>query len=112
MPFNVSMWSKLIFLGANTLIAYGCMSEALKYIPANKVSMIITLNPIITIATMELLKPFQLQWPAPEKTTFIGFFGACLLVLGVILSIKKLAKKLQFRIRESDTLFKAKHVPY
>ena len=39
-------WALLVFLGANTLISYGCLSLALKYLEAGKVSIIIVLNPI------------------------------------------------------------------
>jgi len=55
-------WLLLVFLGANTLIAYGCISAALKYIEANKVSAIIINNPIITFLTMALLTRLNVSW--------------------------------------------------
>ena len=55
-------WLVMVFLGANTLLGYGFLGEAFKRLPAWQVSLIITLNPLITIAAMELLKPLELAW--------------------------------------------------
>ena len=38
-------WLSLIFCGFNTLIAYGTLAEAVKYIPLALISVIISLNP-------------------------------------------------------------------
>lgn len=79
----------LIFLGLNTLIAYGCLGEALKRAPANKISIIITLNPLITIFVMNVLAQFQVSWIKYETITIQGYLGAFLVVLGAILIVRK-----------------------
>ncbi len=52
---SFGMWMLVIFLGLNTLIAYGTLAEAFKYLQASKVSIIITLNPIITISALTVM---------------------------------------------------------
>ena len=85
----LSDWLTLIFLGANTLIAYGTLGEALKLLPANQVSAIIVLNPLITLIVVGVLSVQQLPWLSSESTTVIGYAGALLLLAGVGLVVKK-----------------------
>jgi len=80
-------WILLIILGLNTLIAYGTLAEAFKYVEANKVSVIITLNPIITFTTLAILAVLHIDWVDPESITIFGFAGAFLVIIGVILVI-------------------------
>lgn len=82
-------WLILIFLGANTLIAYGMLGEALKLLPANQVSAIIVLNPLITLVLVGVLSYWNLSWLASESTTLTGYAGALLLLAGVGLVVKK-----------------------
>ena len=79
----------LTFLGANTLIAYGTLGEALKLLPANQVSAIIVLNPMITLIVVGILSIQQLPWLSSESTTPVGYAGALLLLAGVGLVVKK-----------------------
>lgn len=89
--YNINLQSGLVlvFLGVNTLLAYGFIGEALKYAPANKVSIIITLNPIITIITMAILDTFNYDWLGKETTSIFGYFAALLVILGAVLAIYK-----------------------
>ncbi len=79
----------LIFLGANTLIAYGTLGEAIKLIPANQVSAIIVLNPLITMIAVGILSVYNLPWLSSESTTIVGYAGGLLLLTGVGLVVKK-----------------------
>jgi drug/metabolite transporter (DMT)-like permease len=90
---NISQWTLLIFLGINTLIAYGSLAAALKYIEANKVSIIITLNPIITFVAMFVLDLLDVAWIEPENINFYGFIGAGGVLAGVILAVRKPGRK-------------------
>ena len=81
------VWGLLLFLGVNTLLAYGAIAEAFRYIPANKVGIIVTLNPIITIATMALLGHIGVTWIQPERISIYGLLGAALIISGVIITI-------------------------
>lgn len=78
-------WLLLVFLGANTFIAYTCLAQALKYIEANRVSMIIIINPIITFITMAILTEINVSWIEHERFSVLTFFGAILVISGAIL---------------------------
>ncbi len=80
-------WILLIVLGLNTLIAYGALAEAFKYVEANKVSVIIALNPIITFIAMIVLAALEVKWIDKETITLFGFVGAILVIIGAILVI-------------------------
>ena len=80
-------WVLLVFLGVNTLIAYGALAMALKYLEANKISVIITLNPIITFIIMAYLGFIGVTWIQHEKFNLIIFAGAAIVLLGAILTV-------------------------
>ncbi len=80
-------WMLMIYLGLNTLIAYGSLAMAFKYLEANKVSVIITMNPIITFIAMGLLTYMEVSWIEPELLTTKGIIAALLVVGGAILAV-------------------------
>ena len=86
---RMSGWALLIFLGINTLVAYGSLAEAIKYIPVSLISVIVTLNPFITLTAMHLLAQIGSEWVAPEVIGLWGYMGACTAIAGVILVIRK-----------------------
>ena len=81
------LWALLVFLGLNTILAYGAIAEAFRFIPANKVGIIVTLNPIVTIVTMGILTTLGVTWIDPERISIFGFAGAALIVTGVVIAI-------------------------
>jgi drug/metabolite transporter (DMT)-like permease len=90
---NTAHWILLIFLGANTLIAYGSLAAAFKYLEAYKVSIIITLNPIITFIAMAVLNSLNVSWIQPEVISFYGYAGALMVLTGAILAVKKSGRR-------------------
>ena len=82
-------WALLVFLGANTLISYACLSLALKYLEAGKVSIIIVLNPIITFILMGILTWMQVDWIAGEHFSVLSITGALVALAGAILVVRK-----------------------
>lgn len=86
---SIGYWALLIFLGANTLISYGCLSLALKYLEAGKVSIIIILNPIITFILMGILTALSVDWIAGEHFSVLSIAGALIALGGAILVIRK-----------------------
>lgn len=71
---------------ANTLLAYGALAEALVHWDASRVSAILPLSPLFTIAFMSLVARW---WPglvAPERLTLIGLAGAIATVAGAMLT--------------------------
>ncbi len=81
----------MIFLGANTFIAYTALAEALKYTDASIVSIIIIINPIITFITMGILTAMDVSWVAHEQFSIITILGATLVITGIFLVAKKKA---------------------
>ena len=86
-------WLLLLFLGANTLIAYTCLAQALKYTEANKVSVIILVNPIITFVTMGILTHLNVEWIAHERFSMFTILGASLVLTGAYFVSKKSRKQ-------------------
>jgi drug/metabolite transporter (DMT)-like permease len=91
--FSTNLWILLVCLGIITIIAYGCLAEAFKYIEANKISVIVTLNPIITFTAMAVLGAMNVDWIDAEVTTIYGIFGAFIVIIGAVLVV--LPKKMK-----------------
>ena len=77
-------WYILIYLGLNTVIAYGSLAMAIKFTEATRVSVIITLNPIITFVTMAILTRLDVSWIEPESFSLLSIFGALSVLTGAI----------------------------
>ncbi len=84
---TTGMWILLVFLGVNTLLAYGSLSLAIKYAEANKVSAIITLNPLITFLTMAILANMNVLWIERENFTMMSFMAALVVLSGATLVV-------------------------
>jgi len=82
--YGLYEWSLLLLLGLNTLVAYGLFGAALKYAPASQVSIIITLNPILTLIIIALGSSY-FDFIPDEPVTYTGYIGAALVFLGVTL---------------------------
>lgn len=80
-------WYLLIYLGLNTVLAYGSLAMAIKLTEATRVSVIILLNPIITFVTMAILTKMEVPWIAPEYFSLLSLFGALTVLGGAILVI-------------------------
>lgn len=80
-------WAIVVFLGVNTLVAYGSIALAFKYTEAYKVSIIVTLNPIITLITMSILTYLQVSWIQPESMTLYSLIGAVLVIGGAVTAV-------------------------
>lgn len=80
-------WYILIYLGLNTVLAYGSLSMAIKLTEATRVSVIITLNPIITFITMAILTRMKVSWIEPEYFSLFSILGALSVLGGAILVI-------------------------
>ena len=87
-------WGLLMFLlGANTLVAYTTLAQALKYAEANKVSIIIIINPVITFTTMGILTHLNVSWIQHERFSLVTILGAALVISGAILVSRKKRKR-------------------
>lgn len=82
------MWGLMLFLGLNTFLAYSFLGEAFKFADANKVGIIITLNPLITIFVMTVLAYIEVSWISPDVLSLNGFISALAVIAGAILAVK------------------------
>ncbi len=86
---NWVTWLLLLFVGLNTLFSYTFLSLALKNTEANKVSIIIIINPVITFITMGILTRLNVSWIQHERFSVITILGAFLVISGAILVAKR-----------------------
>ncbi|MFZ8932751.1 MAG: DMT family transporter [Bacteriovoracaceae bacterium] len=86
---ELSFWPILlvILLGLNTLLAYSFVGEALKRVEANLVGVIITLNPLITVATVLILETLGIGSFGPENLTFKALLGIFSFITGAIIFV-------------------------
>jgi drug/metabolite transporter (DMT)-like permease len=79
-------WLLLGFCALNTLVAYGAFAEALEHWEASRVSAILAVTPLLTIAVVAAV---HASWPeviALEHVSAWGFVGAALVVAGSAMS--------------------------
>ena len=84
---NAAGWIVLIFLGMNTLLAYGALAEAVERVPLSLISILITLNPLITLAGMWVLNTFWVESLPAENIGWTGYLGGAVAVGGVTLVV-------------------------
>ncbi|BBD57563.1 hypothetical protein NIES2109_03300 [Nostoc sp. HK-01] len=72
----------LIFCALNTLIAYGAFAESLEHWEASRVSAVLTLAPIVTLISVELVAILVPTLIPAENITITGMVGAILVVAG------------------------------
>ena len=80
-------------LGLNTILAYGCLSVALKYLPATQVSPIITMNPLLTIVLITLIDFMEWEFIPADPIGWKGYAGALIAIMGVRFVLSKKAKQ-------------------
>ncbi|WP_439181941.1 DMT family transporter [Carboxylicivirga taeanensis] len=81
------IWALMVALGLNTVVAYGTLSAAFKYTEANKISIIIIMNPVITFLALEVLIALDIQWFSMAKVSPMAYLGALLVLGGTVLAI-------------------------
>jgi drug/metabolite transporter (DMT)-like permease len=77
----------LLFLGLNTLGAYGSIAFALKYLEANKISVILIQNPVITFIALFILDQMEVTWIKGEQLTLLTMIGAVMVIIGGIMTV-------------------------
>ena len=80
-------WFLVLFLGLNTLIAYGAIALAFRYMDSSKVSVIITMSPIMTFGIMYLFAIYNVKLIAPEHFSLLSIIGAFIALSGSVFVI-------------------------
>jgi drug/metabolite transporter (DMT)-like permease len=99
---GITGWLILLFLGLNTLIAYGLLAMAIQYIEANKVSVILVLNPLLTVALMSIISHSGATWIKPEHYTMVTIVGAFIVLTGAIITIFRKNRPDKTAVKRND----------
>lgn len=75
-------WLAVLYCAVNTIGAYGAFAEALAHWEASRVSAILALTPLLTVATVSLFAAFVPGLVAPERIGTLGWLGALTVVAG------------------------------
>ena len=86
-------WLLLIVLGLNTLLAYGALAEAVECIPLSLISVLITLNPLITLGGMWMLSTLGIAVLPAENISGSGYLGGIIAVSGVVFVVASASTK-------------------
>lgn len=81
---TISPWQMgiLAFCALNTLIAYGAFAESLAHWEASRVSAVLSLTPLVTLASTSLLPLLWQNSPIIDPLTGLGWIGSIFVVLG------------------------------
>lgn len=79
-------WALLLFLTANTLIAYGAFAKAMASWEASRVSATLALIPLMTLALSSVISALWPDYIEVEPMNWISWLGALTVVLGSLLA--------------------------
>ncbi len=79
-------YALLAFCCLNTLIAYGCFAEALNLWDASKVSAVLALAPLFTIATLKVIVIVNPDYAFTDRLSILSVLGAVLIMVGSALT--------------------------
>ncbi len=80
------------FLGLNTILAYGSLSVALRYLPATQVSPILTMNPLLTLVLLALMEWMRWTIIPADPISWVGYLGAIIAIFGIRFVLAKKIK--------------------
>ena len=89
----LSIHALYVFLGLNTILAYGCLSVALRNLPATQVSPILIMNPLLTLVFILIIDHMEWGFIPADPIGWSGYLGALLAVLGVVYVITQRSTK-------------------
>jgi len=76
----------LLYCALNTLAAYGAFAEALAHWEASRVSAVLAITPLLTMASVTLVHHIDPRLVDAERIGMIGFIGAAMVVGGSALT--------------------------
>ena len=79
-------WALLLFLTANTLIAYGAFAKAMAAWEASRVSATLALVPLMTLALSSVIGALWPEYIEVEPMNWISWLGALSVVFGSLLA--------------------------
>jgi len=85
LSLNTTQACALVFCIVNMVIAYGTFAEALAHWDASRVSAVLALVPLVTLAVIHVGSGIVPELIAAEPLGAVGVLGACLVVAGSLL---------------------------
>ena len=82
LELNNFQLSMLAFGAANTAIAYGCFTEAMRFWNASRVSAVISIVPVLTLASGYILHQLFPEYIPQESINLLSIVGAFVVVIG------------------------------
>ncbi len=82
LSLNATELALLVFLGINTIIAYGSFGLAMSYWESSRVSAILPLAPLLTLTFAYCLNQWTVASIPTEPMDWLGIAGALLVVVG------------------------------
>lgn len=83
---SMGQYAVLVYCCANMLLAYGCFAEALAHWEASRVSAVVAISPLLTLAMSVAAHSIWPEWIMPEELNALGLLGAVLVVVGSVLA--------------------------
>jgi drug/metabolite transporter (DMT)-like permease len=77
-------WWAIGYCAFNTIAAYAAFAEAMALWDASRVSAILSMTPVFTVACVAILAPLFPAHLQPERIALMGFVGGALVVAGSI----------------------------
>lgn len=78
----------LVFCIVNMLGSYGTFAEALAHLEASRVSALLAIVPLTSLAAIRIARLIMPELVAPEPLTWLGIGGAALVVTGSLLAVQ------------------------
>lgn len=79
-------WLAIIFCSANTLAAYGAFAQSLAHAEASRISVVLAVNPLLTLAAVALAHLWSPERFPPVEVAALGYSGALIAVAGSVAS--------------------------
>jgi drug/metabolite transporter (DMT)-like permease len=79
-------WALLLFCALNTVVAYGCFSEALQHWEASRVSAVLALVPLATLGFQRLTLVWFPSFDPGPPLDAVAVAGACTVVAGSLIT--------------------------
>lgn len=84
---NMAQWWIVLFCALNTLVAYGCFGQAMKYWPTAEVSAMIALTPVLSFSLTALVVELAL-WPnvfVSDSLDWLSILGIAVIIASVMM---------------------------
>lgn len=75
-------WAAIVYCALNTLAAYGCFAEALAHVEASRVSVVLALNPLLTLVVVAIAHGLLPTVFDEAHVAALGLLGAVVAVVG------------------------------